>query len=225
MASKPSTLSARNRTLIVVESPSKAKTINKYLGDKYTVFASVGHIKDLPKKEIGLDFENHYLPRYEIIPGKEKVVRQLKKLAAEASDILIATDPDREGEAIAWHISNEIGETKTPVSRVLFNEITKKAIIEAIQAPRQIDTRLVRSQQTRQGLDKIVGYKISPFLWNVVLRGLSAGRVQSVALRLICEREAEIVRFLVQEYWTIAGDFLTEGKESFRARLIRFDGE
>ena len=225
MAFKPPILSARNRTLIVVESPSKAKTINKYLGDKYTVFASVGHIKDLPKKEIGLDFENHYVPRYEIIPGKEKVVRQLKKLAAEASDILIATDPDREGEAIAWHISNEIGETKTPVSRVLFNEITKKAIIEAIQAPRQIDTRLVRSQQTRQGLDKIVGYKISPFLWNVVLRGLSAGRVQSVALRLICEREAEIVRFLVQEYWTISGDFLTEGMESFRARLIRFDGD
>jgi DNA topoisomerase I len=225
MASKPSTLSARNRTLIVVESPSKAKTINKYLGDKYTVFASVGHIKDLPKKEIGLDFEHHYEPRYEIIPGKEKVVRQLKKLAAEASDILIATDPDREGEAIAWHISNEIGETKTPVSRVLFNEITKKAIIEAIQSPRQIDSRLVRSQQTRQGLDKIVGYKISPFLWNVVLRGLSAGRVQSVALRLICEREAEITRFMIQEYWTIAADFITPGKESFRAKLVRFNGE
>ena len=225
MASKPSTLSARNRTLIVVESPSKAKTINKYLGDKFTVFASVGHIKDLPKKEIGLDFENHYVPRYEIIPGKEKVVRQLKKLAAEANDILIATDPDREGEAIAWHISNEIGETKTPVSRVLFNEITKKAIIEAIHAPRQIDTNLVRSQQTRQGLDKIVGYKISPFLWNVVLRGLSAGRVQSVALRLICEREAEISRFLIQEYWTISADFVTNGKESFRARLVRFEGD
>ena len=225
MASKPSTLSARNRTLIVVESPSKAKTINKYLGDKFTVFASVGHIKDLPKKEIGLDFENHYVPRYEIIPGKEKVVRQLKKLAAEANDILIATDPDREGEAIAWHISNEIGETKTPVSRVLFNEITKKAIIEAIHAPRQIDNNLVRSQQTRQGLDKIVGYKISPFLWNVVLRGLSAGRVQSVALRLICEREAEISRFLIQEYWTISADFVTNGKESFRARLVRFEGD
>ena len=195
MALKTSIPSARNSTLIVVESPSKAKTINKYLGDKYTVFASVGHIKDLPKKEIGLDFENHYEPRYEIIPGKEKVVRLLKKLAAEADEILIATDPDREGEAIAWHISNEIGLTKKPVFRVLFNEITKNAIIAAIQEPRQIDYRLVRSQQTRQGLDKIVGYKISPFLWKVVLRGLSAGRVQSVALRLICEREAEINRF------------------------------
>jgi DNA topoisomerase-1 len=225
MASKVSTPSARNRTLIVVESPSKAKTINKYLGDKYTVFASVGHIKDLPKKEIGLDFDHHYEPRYEIIPGKEKVVRQLKKLAAEADEILIATDPDREGEAIAWHISNEIGETKKPVFRVLFNEITKNAIIAAIQEPRQIDYRLVRSQQTRQGLDKIVGYKISPFLWNVVLRGLSAGRVQSVALRLICEREAEINRFQIQEYWTISAEFMTPGKESFRTRLIRLDGE
>jgi DNA topoisomerase I len=225
MASKASTPSARNRTLIVVESPSKAKTINKYLGDKYTVFASVGHIKDLPKKEIGLDFDHHYEPRYEIIPGKEKVVRQLKKLAAEANEILIATDPDREGEAIAWHISNEIGETKKPVFRVLFNEITKNAIIAAIQEPRQIDYRLVRSQQTRQGLDKIVGYKISPFLWNVVLRGLSAGRVQSVALRLICERETEINRFQIQEYWTIAADFITPGKESFRAKLVRLDGD
>ena len=225
MALKASTPSARNRTLIIVESPSKAKTINKYLGDKYTVFASVGHIKDLPKKEIGLDFDHHYEPRYEIIPGKEKVVRQLKKLSAEADEILIATDPDREGEAIAWHISNEIGETKKPVFRVLFNEITKNAIIAAIQAPREIDYRLVRSQQTRQGLDKIVGYKISPFLWNVVLRGLSAGRVQSVALRLICEREAEINRFQIQEYWTIAADFVTPGKESFRARLVRFEGD
>ncbi len=225
MAFKTPTLSARNRTLIVVESPSKAKTINKYLGDKYTVFASVGHIKDLPKKEIGLDFDHYYEPRYEIIPGKEKVVKQLKKLAAEADEILIATDPDREGEAIAWHISNEIGETKKPVFRVLFNEITKTAIIAAIQEPRQIDYRLVRSQQTRQGLDKIVGYKISPFLWKVVLRGLSAGRVQSVALRLICEREAEITRFQIEEYWTIAADFVTPGKESFRARLVRFEGE
>ena len=225
MALKTSIPSARNSTLIVVESPSKAKTINKYLGDKYTVFASVGHIKDLPKKEIGLDFENHYEPRYEIIPGKEKVVRLLKKLAAEADEILIATDPDREGEAIAWHISNEIGLTKKPVFRVLFNEITKNAIIAAIQEPRQIDYRLVRSQQTRQGLDKIVGYKISPFLWKVVLRGLSAGRVQSVALRLICEREAEINRFLIQEYWTIAADFVTPGKESFWTKLVRFEGD
>ena len=225
MASKAAALSARNRTLIVVESPSKAKTINKYLGDGYTVFASVGHIKDLPKKEIGLDFDNHYEPRYEVIPGKEKVVRQLKKLASEADGVLIATDPDREGEAIAWHIANEIGSTPKPVFRVMFNEITKSAILAAIEEPRQIDYRLVRSQQTRQGLDKIVGYRVSPFLWNVVMRGLSAGRVQSVALRLICEREVEINNFEVQEYWTIAADFITESKETFRARLVKLEGK
>ncbi|NTU97558.1 MAG: type I DNA topoisomerase [Chlorobiaceae bacterium] len=225
MAAPSPTPSARNRTLIVVESPSKAKTINKYLGDKYTVFASVGHIKDLPKKEIGLDFDRNYEPRYEIIAGKEKVVRQIKKLAAEADEILIATDPDREGEAIAWHIANEIGPVSKPVSRVLFNEITNNAVRAAINEPRQIDYRLVRSQQTRQGLDKIVGYKISPFLWNVVLRGLSAGRVQSVALRLICEREEEINNFQVKEYWTISADFQTPSKETFRTRLVQLDGE
>ncbi|MBM3161846.1 MAG: type I DNA topoisomerase [Chlorobi bacterium] len=224
MASKTEALSARNRTLIVVESPSKAKTINKYLGDRYTVFASVGHIKDLPKREIGLDFDHHYEPRYEIIAGKEKVVRQLKKLAGEADSVLIATDPDREGEAIAWHISNEIEAARKPVYRVLFNEITKNAILAAVREPRQIDYRLVRSQQTRQGLDKIVGYKISPFLWNVVLRGLSAGRVQSVALRLICEREEEINRFEVQEYWTVSADFSTVKGETFSARLVKVDG-
>ena len=225
MASKSAAPSARNRTLIVVESPSKAKTINKYLGDDYTVYASVGHIKDLPKKEIGIDFDHHYEPRYEVIAGKEKVVRQLKKLAGEADRILIATDPDREGEAIAWHISNEIEFARKPVFRVLFNEITKKAIIEAIGHPQQIDYRLVRSQQTRQGLDKIVGYKISPFLWNVVYRGLSAGRVQSVALRLICEREAEIEAFTAQEYWTIYADFTTDAGETFRTRLVKVKGE
>jgi len=225
MASKTPALSAKNRTLIVVESPSKAKTINKYLGDRYTVFASVGHIKDLPKREIGLDFDHHYEPRYEIIAGKEKVVRQLKKLASEADSVMIATDPDREGEAIAWHIANEIDTHGKPVYRVLFNEITKNAILAAIREPRQIDYRLVRSQQTRQGLDKIVGYKISPFLWNVVLRGLSAGRVQSVALRLICEREEEISRFEVKEYWTISADFITGKGESFRAKLIRYNGD
>ena len=225
MASSSAASSAKDKTLIVVESPSKAKTINKYLGKDYMVFASVGHIKDLPKKEIGLDFDNHYEPRYEVIAGKEKVVRQLKKLAGEANDILIATDPDREGEAIAWHIANEVDATRKPVHRVLFNEITRKAILEAIDQPHQIDYRLVRSQQTRQGLDKIVGYKISPFLWNVVLRGLSAGRVQSVALRLICEREVEVEKFQPKEYWTIIADFTTASGETFSAKLIRIDGE
>ena len=225
MALSSSAASAKNKTLIVVESPSKAKTINKYLGRDYMVFASVGHIKDLPKKEIGLDFDNHYEPRYDVIAGKEKVVRQLKKLAGEANDILIATDPDREGEAIAWHIANEVDFSRKSVQRVLFNEITKNAILEAIEHPHQIDHRLVRSQQTRQGLDKIVGYKISPFLWNVVLRGLSAGRVQSVALRLICEREAEIEQFQPKEYWTIIADFTTVSGESFSAKLVKTDGD
>lgn len=217
--------SAKNKTLIVVESPSKAKTINKYLGKDYEVFASVGHIKDLPKKEIGLDFDNHFEPRYEVISGKEKVVRQLRKLAAESSGIMIATDPDREGEAIAWHIANEVEGASKPVHRVLFNEITKNAILEAVKEPRQIDYRLVRSQQTRQGLDKIVGYKISPFLWNVVFRGLSAGRVQSVALRLICEREEEILGFEPKEYWTLKADFTTTAGEKFTARLAKIDNK
>jgi DNA topoisomerase-1 len=225
MASKSATPSARNRTLVVVESPSKARTINKYLGDAYTVYASIGHIKDLPKKEIGIDFDHHYEPRYEIIAGKEKVVRQLKKLAGEADSVLIATDPDREGEAIAWHISNEVEFAGKPIYRVLFNEITKNAIIEAIGHPRQIDYSLVRSQQTRQGMDKIVGYRISPFLWNVVYRGLSAGRVQSVALRLICERETEIEGFTPQEYWTVTGEFTTPDGESFRAKLTKVGKE
>ena len=225
MASSTATSTAKNKTLVVVESPSKAKTINKYLGKDYLVFASVGHIRDLPRKEIGLDFDNHYEPRYEVIAGKEKVVRQLKKLSGEATDILIATDPDREGEAIAWHIASEVEFTRKPVHRVLFNEITKNAILEAIDQPRDIDHRLVRSQQTRQGLDKIVGYKISPFLWNVVFRGLSAGRVQSVALRLICEREDEIERFEPKEYWTLIAEFRTVAGETFSAKLVRIDGK
>ncbi len=225
MASSSATSTAKNKTLVVVESPSKAKTINKYLGNDYLVFASVGHIRDLPRKEIGLDFDNHYEPRYEVISGKEKVVRQLKKLSGEATDILIATDPDREGEAIAWHIASEVEFTRKPVHRVLFNEITKNAILEAIDQPRDIDHRLVRSQQTRQGLDKIVGYKISPFLWNVVFRGLSAGRVQSVALRLICEREDEIERFEPKEYWTLIAEFRTVAGETFSAKLARIDGK
>lgn len=220
-----SAISAKGKKLVIVESPSKAKTINKYLGDEYTVFASVGHIKDLPKKEIGLDFENHYEPRYEVITGKEKVVRDMKKLSKESSEVMIATDPDREGEAIAWHISNEVEKNQTNISRVLFNEITAKAIREAIQEKRQINYSLVRSQQARQAMDKIVGYRISPFLWDTVLRGLSAGRVQSVALRLICEREDEINAFNQEEYWSITADFQTPHNESFKAKLHKINNQ
>lgn len=217
--------SAAGKKLVIVESPSKAKTINKYLGRDFTVFASVGHIKDLPKKEIGIDFEHHYEPRYEVIEGKERIVRDMKKLAKESSEILIATDPDREGEAIAWHIANEVEGAKKTIRRVLFNEITQKAVREAIGQPRDIDYKLVRSQQARQALDKIVGYKISPFLWNTVLRGLSAGRVQSVALRLVCEREEEIKKFQTKEYWSIVAEFTTTSGEKFFAKLIRIDGK
>ncbi len=216
---------AKGKRLVIVESPAKAKTINKYLGKDFTVFASIGHIKDLPKKEIGLDFEHHYEPRYEIIEGKEKIVREIKKLAKESSEIFLATDPDREGEAIAWHIANEVQEARKPIRRVLFNEITQKAVQEAIKNPREIDYKLVRSQQARQALDKIVGYKVSPFLWQTVLRGLSAGRVQSVALRLICEREAEIEAFKPKEYWTIYADFVTKQGETVTAKLVKINGK
>ncbi|MCS7210467.1 MAG: type I DNA topoisomerase [Chloroherpetonaceae bacterium] len=216
---------AKGKRLVIVESPAKAKTINKYLGKDFTVFASVGHIKELPRKEIGINFEHHYEPRYEIIAGKEKIVREMKKLAKESSEIFIATDPDREGEAIAWHISNEIEDLHKPIHRVLFNEITPKAVREAIEHPKEIDYKLVRSQQARQAMDKIVGYKVSPFLWETVLRGLSAGRVQSVALRLVCEREAEIEAFEPKEYWSIVAEFLTERGEKIVAKLVKVDGK
>ena len=217
------TQSAKGKKLVIVESPSKARTINKYLGNGFAVFASVGHIKDLPKKEIGLDFENHYEPRYEVIEGKERVVREMKKLSKESSEIMIATDPDREGEAIAWHISNEVAQNQSNISRVLFNEITAKAVRDAIEDKRQINYNLVRSQQARQAMDKIVGYRISPFLWDTVLRGLSAGRVQSVALRLICERENEIQSFKQQEYWSIIAEFKTPKDELFKAKLHKIN--
>jgi DNA topoisomerase-1 len=221
----PSKGNTKGKRLVIVESPSKAKTINKYLGKDFTVFASIGHIKDLPRKEIGINFEHHYEPRYEIIAGKEKVVSEMKKLAKSSSEVLIATDPDREGEAIAWHISNELESLHKPTRRVLFNEITPKAVREAIEHPRQIDYNLVRSQQARQALDKIVGYKVSPFLWDTVLRGLSAGRVQSVALRLVCEREAEIESFQPKEYWSIIGEFLTARGEKLIAKLVKVGGK
>ncbi|MDX2128072.1 MAG: type I DNA topoisomerase [Chloroherpetonaceae bacterium] len=220
---------ALGKSLVIVESPSKAKTINKYLGKEFTVFASVGHIRELPKKEIGLDFDHHYEPRYDIIVGKEKVVREMKKLAKDASEIFLATDPDREGEAISWHISSVITDdakvAKKSIRRVLFNEITAKAVREAVSKPRDLDFNLVRSQQARQALDKIVGYKVSPFLWNTVLRGISAGRVQSVALRLVCEREAEITAFKPREYWSIFADFQTPKGEVFSAKLTKIQGK
>ncbi|HEU4391297.1 MAG TPA: type I DNA topoisomerase, partial [Blastocatellia bacterium] len=214
------------KSLVVVESPAKAKTINKYLGKQYKVVASVGHIKDLPKKGIGIDFDNNFEPTYEVIPGKEKVIKQLKTAAKDAETIYVATDPDREGEAIGWHIKEELegkGKNRKKVVRVMFNEITKSAIKESFKTPTSIDQRLVDAQQARRLLDRIVGYQVSPLLWDKVRRGLSAGRVQSVALRLVVEREREIQAFKSTEYWTIIANFSAQLPPPFEARLYRID--
>jgi DNA topoisomerase-1 len=211
-----------NKSLVIVESPSKAKTINKYLGKNYKVVASVGHVKNLPKSKIGVDFENGYTPSYEIIPGKEKVINELVSLASQSDRIYIATDPDREGEAIAFDIADEIISKNKNIFRILFNEITKKGIEEGINNPLQIDEHLVSSQQARRVMDRIVGYKLSPFLWKVIYYGLSAGRVQSVALKLICEREEEIRKFIPVEYWSIIAEFKdTDKNKIFQSKLIQ----
>ncbi len=215
--------------LVIVESPAKAKTIHKILGKDYTVKASVGHIKDLPEKELGVDVDNHFAPQYVIIPGKEKVIKELKKAARDAETVFLAPDPDREGEAIAWHIATEIVEKRSPVPnekifRIVFNEITEKAVREAIRIPQKIDLRKVEAQQARRILDRLVGYNLSPLLWRKVHRGLSAGRVQSVTVRLIVDREREIEAFRQEEYWSINAEF--EGSEAppFWARLSKIDG-
>jgi len=224
--------------LVIVESPAKAKTIQKYLGSGYDVEASLGHIKDLPKKSLGVDLDNDFSTEYVVIPGKEKVVAKLKKLAKTANAIYLAPDPDREGEAIAAHLAEELGgdrvdgkKTKTkksaiiPIRRVTFNEITKRAVQEAFLHPRDIDTNLVDAQQTRRVLDRLVGYQISPLLWDKVRRGLSAGRVQTVALRLIVEREREIKAFVKEEYWTIDAHLLGPKPPAFDARFIGIGDE
>jgi DNA topoisomerase-1 len=215
------------KSLVIVESPAKAKTIGKYLGKDYTVKASVGHIMDLPKSRLGVDIEKNFEPQYIQIKGKAKVVNELKSAAKKADRILIATDPDREGEAIAAHVAETVSKTaKTEeIYRVLFNEITKKAILKAIEAPGKIDANKVDAQQARRILDRLVGYQISPILWKKVRRGLSAGRVQSVALRLICEREEEIKAFNPEEFWSLTA--LLEGKvpPQFEAKLLKKDEE
>ncbi|HZS26060.1 MAG TPA: type I DNA topoisomerase [Candidatus Angelobacter sp.] len=216
------------KSLVIVESPTKAKTINKYLGRDYEVEASLGHIKDLPKSQLGVDIEGDFSTEYIVIPGKEKVVAKLKKLARSANAIYLAPDPDREGEAIAAHLEEELtdghGKKKKkggiPVHRVAFNEITKRAVQEAFQHPREIDRNLVDAQQTRRVLDRIVGYQVSPLLWDKVRRGLSAGRVQTVALRLIVEREREIKAFEKKEYWTIDAHLHPGKGSAFDARFI-----
>ena len=213
-----------SKSLIIVESPSKAKTINKYLGKDFVVEASVGHIKNLPKSKLGVDVDNNFAVSYETIAGKEEIIEKLQRLAEAADKVYIATDPDREGEAIAYDIVQEIDAKNKNIFRVLFHEITPTGIAEAMAAPKKIDQHLVNSQRARRAMDRVVGYKLSPFIWKTVFYGLSAGRVQSVALRLICEREEHIKKFIPEEYWSIIGEFQTETSEPFYAKLIRIDG-
>src|SRR6187397_3421316 len=197
------------KSLVIVESPAKAKTINKYLGDDFVVKASMGHVRDLPSKGMGVDLKT-FVPEYEILESRGKVVSELKKLAKDAPDIYLATDLDREGEAIAWHLKEALGIPDAEARRVIFNAITKAEIQKAFKNPHKIDIDRVNAQQARRILDRIVGYEISPLLWRKVARGLSAGRVQSVAVRLVVERERDIDAFVPQEHWKIGGVFTAE---------------
>jgi DNA topoisomerase-1 len=215
------------KALVIVESPAKAKTINKYLGKEYVVKASLGHIKDLPKRDLAVDVDHDFEPRYEVIEGKKKLIGELKAAAKKVKEIYLAADPDREGEAICYHLQEELQDKKgaTAFFRVMFNEITKKAVDLAFQHPKQVNKNLVDAQQARRVLDRLVGYKISPLLWDKVRRGLSAGRVQTVALRVIVEREREIRAFLKNEYWTVDVDLLARKAPVLVARLIRANDE
>jgi DNA topoisomerase-1 len=208
------------KSLIIVESPSKAKTINKYVGNRFTVLASVGHLKDLPKKTLGVAIEEKFEPEYVVIAGKQAILNNIKKAAKKAGQIFLAPDPDREGEAIAFHIAQELNGNSGRIFRVLFNEITERGIREAMSHPGKIDQHKVDAQQARRILDRIVGYKLSPLLWDKVRRGLSAGRVQSVAVRLICEREKEREAFVAEEYWSVTAQLEGENPPPFAARLI-----
>src|SRR5579875_3641975 len=218
-----------SKSLVIVESPAKGKTINKYLGKDYMVEASFGHIMDLPKREIGVELKKRtFEPTLMVTPDKEKIVRHLKKLAEKADAVYLAPDPDREGEAIAAHLSMQllpVVKNKDRIRRVTFNEITQKAVRAAFEHPRDVDENLVDAQQTRRVLDRIVGYQISPLLWDKVRRGLSAGRVQTVALRLIVEREREIKAFVPVEYWTIDADLHPKKGHGFTARFAGIEGK
>src|SRR3984885_15235932 len=217
-----------SKSLVIVESPAKAKSIGKYLGKDFVVEASIGHVKDLPKNKIGVELENGtFEPDLIVMPDKVKIVDRLRKIAGKMTNIYLAPDPDREGEAIAAHLEDELRAVspKNSIQRVTFNEITPKAVRAAFEHPRQVDRNLVDAQQTRRVLDRIVGYQISPLLWDKVRRGLSAGRVQTVALRLIVEREQEIRAFVPKEYWTIHALLGADEPPSFEAKLIKYKGE
>ena len=232
---------SEGNTLVVVESPAKAKTIKKYLGPNFEVKASVGHVKDLPQTAqkakgesngrikwsgpvLGVDVDSGFNPHYEIIPGKEKVISELRSLARKSSRVLLATDPDREGEAIAWHLSEELGKPAGSVFRVRFNELTERTIREAVAHPLKLDVNRYNAQQTRRILDRIVGYQISPLLWDKVQYGLSAGRVQSVALRLIVDRRLDIETYVPSEYWNVSASLVKNGSAPFEAKLVEING-
>ncbi len=217
-------MSENGKKLVIVESPAKAKTINKILGNDFKVAASVGHIIDLPKTKFGVDIDNGFKPQYVTIPGKGKIIKELKEEAKKAQAVFLATDPDREGEAIAYHIAETIKPVNSNIYRIEFNEITRNAVLRAIENPHNIDLNRVNAQQARRVMDRIVGYQVSPLLWQTIFRGLSAGRVQSVALRLICEREEEIEKFQPVEYWTVDAVLETERHNQLRARLVKIDG-
>ena len=209
--------------LVVVESPAKAKTINKFLGKRFKVMASMGHVRDLPPKELGIDVENGFKPTYRTIRGRDKFVKELRSASRSADRLILATDPDREGEAIAWHVAEAL-KRGGDAQRVMFNEITERAVREAVANPSRIDSRKVDAQQARRVLDRLVGYKVSPLLWKTIHGGLSAGRVQSVALRLICEREAAIVAFVPKEYWTIDVKLKRRGYRSVQSAAVQVEG-
>jgi len=215
----------RARSLVIVESPTKSRTLTKFLGRGFTVLASNGHIMDLPKGELGVDVDNDFEPTYVPLPAKARPLAKIRAAAKDAERIYLAPDPDREGEAIAWHLANALKAAKRPVQRLTFNEITERAVKQALEQPRDLDMNLVNAQQARRVLDRLVGYKVSPFLWKKFYFGLSAGRVQSVALRLVCEREEEIRAFVPEEYWTLEADFETGARERFTARLVRVGEE
>ena len=215
-----------SKGLVIVESPAKVKTLQKFLGEDYVIKASVGHIKDLPEGELGVDLQKDFQPQYVTISGKAKIIRELKKASKGVKNIYLGPDPDREGEAIAWHIAEEIGNGDKNIYRVLFNEITKKAVLDAIHHPGKLQQSKYEAQQARRILDRLVGYQVSPVLWEKVRRGLSAGRVQSVAVRIVCEREREIQDFVSEEYWSLTATL--KGKESpvsFDAKLTKWKGK
>ena len=211
--------------LVIVESPSKAGTIRKYLGDEYKVLSTVGHIRDLPRTQLGVDVKADFKPLYVTIPGKKKNVDALREAARQSTQIFVATDPDREGEAIGWHVMRLLKNLNKPIHRVMFYEITKSGVLEGMRKATDLNMNLVNAQQARRIIDRLVGFKVSPFLWRVLYSGLSAGRVQSVALRLICERQEEIDKFQPQEYWTIKTEVETEKKKIFEAELQKVNGK